>query len=111
MKVDEGAMKAARHAYDNDGKGLVECIETYLAALSAEPEIEGGVRVRVLVGVDEQNFAWWEGSTRADDGYQRQAIDRSKRVGWQHNVQIVEATLKPYAPPAEPVVEGRVVVE
>lgn len=61
MKIDERALKAARHAYDNEGKGLVECIETYLAALpSAAPG-----RDRIAAVIDETGYVVASSATYA----------------------------------------------
>lgn len=114
MKIDEVVFDAAAMGY-GAFPGTVErlrlkaFLDCYLAALPAEPEIEGGVRVRALCGVMVENrfeIVGWNDFDQYDE-----SEEKSRIVGERGDAQWcwVEATVPPYTPPAEPVVEGRLV--
>lgn len=92
--------QAPRHRAD-----LAKIIMACLAALPAEPEIEDGVRVRICVAMSEDgtwtsagHHDWDDEKTRTEAKW----TDENAQIRW------IEATIPPYAQPAEPVVEGRV---
>lgn len=113
MKIDERAFRdAAAMLTPANRMQFQDLLKAYLAALPHKPSIEGGVRVRVPVLVRHDGY--WSSFGRASLTDEHM-IKRAMSAYYASQRPLVQtrwlvATVPPYAPPAEPVVEGSVEV-